>query len=322
MQDQDRYWAYFDEAWKKVIERFFPQLLRFFVPELYSDIDFKRGFSFLDKEMEQLSIRSVKGAKYVDKLLKVYLKDGKEQWLLVHIEVQGYPDKEFSERMFRYFYKIFDRHGKRVVSIAILTGKDRNAGEGKYELKAYGSGVDFRYLCFRLMDYDKNELEKEENPIVIVVLASQERERAKRKGDKFNAKRYLIRKLYERGYERDEIRGLFEFIDWVLQLSPEEEKIVWEEIKELEEVKGMPYITSVERIGMEKGLQQGLQQGLLEDGREMILEALDERFGEVPDEVSNIVNRIEDRDMLKFLLRYAIRCASLEDFKQELNGQN
>jgi hypothetical protein len=64
--------------------------------------------------MEQLAIRSLKGAKYVDKLVKVHLKDGKEEWLLVHIEVQGYPDEEFSERMFRYFYKIFDRHGKRV----------------------------------------------------------------------------------------------------------------------------------------------------------------------------------------------------------------
>ena len=224
---QDRYWAYFDEAWKKVIERFFPQLLRFFVPNLYFDVDFSKGVSFLDKEMEQLAIRSVKGAKYVDKLVKVYLRDGKEQWILVHIEVQGYPDKEFSERMFRYFYKIFDRHGKRVVSMAILTGKEIGTGEGRFELKAYGSGVDFRYLTFRLMAYelplrpsaslrDRERLENNPNPIAIVVLASQERERAKRRGDKFNAKRYLIRKLYERGYGRDEIRGLFEFIDWVL----------------------------------------------------------------------------------------------------------
>jgi len=131
-------------------------------------------------------------------------------------------------------------------------------------------------------------------------------------------KRYLIRELYERGYGRDEIRGLFEFIDWVLQLSDEEEKIVWEEIKDIEEAKEMPYITSVERIGM----KQGLQQGLLEDGREMVLEALDERFGEVQSEVANAVNQIENRDTLKSLLRSAIRCASLEDFKKALNGRS
>ncbi|MDI6795173.1 MAG: hypothetical protein QME81_20295, partial [bacterium] len=49
---QDRYWAYFDEAWKKIIERFFPQLLCFFVPKLYKDVDFSKGFDFLDKEMK------------------------------------------------------------------------------------------------------------------------------------------------------------------------------------------------------------------------------------------------------------------------------
>ena len=133
----------------------------------------------------------------------------------------------------------------------------------------------------------------------------------------FNAKRYLIRKLYERGYGRDEIRGLFEFIDWILQLSEEEEEIVWEEVKKLEEVKGMPYVTSGERIGMRKGLQQGF----LEEGRGMLLEALDEQFGRVPPSISNAVNQIENRDMLRILLRHAIRCESQEEFERMLNGQ-
>ena len=76
----------------------------------------------------------------------------------------------------------------------------------------------------------------------------------------------------------------------------------------------MPYITSVERIGMERGL--------LEDGREMVLEALDERFGEVPSFIYTAVNQIEERDTLKFLHRRAIRCASLEEFKQTLDERN
>jgi len=318
MQNQDKYWARFDEAWKKIIERFFPHLLRFFVPELYDDVDFEKDIQFLDKEMEQLGIRSVKGAKYVDKLVGVPLKDGEEQWILVHIEVQGYSEEYFSERMFRYFYKIFDRYGKRVLSMAILTGEEEIPDEGIFELKTYGSGVDFRYLTFRLMDYNKEQLENDPNPIAIVVLASQESQRAKRKGDTFNVKLYLIMKLYDRGYTKQEVIDLFEFIDWILQLSEEEEEIILEEIKEIEGVKRMPYITSVERIGM----KQGLQQGLLEDGREMVLEALDERFGEVQSEVANAVNQIENRDTLKSLLRSAIRCASLEDFKKALNGRS
>ena len=68
-----------------MIERFFPQFLRFFVLDLCNDVGFSRGFFFLDKEMEQLSQQSIKGAKFVDKLVQVFLKDGNEQWILVHI---------------------------------------------------------------------------------------------------------------------------------------------------------------------------------------------------------------------------------------------
>jgi len=109
MAESDRYWKYFDEAWKQVIERFFPDLLRFFVPQFCADVDFSRGVEFLNIEMEQLSPKSRGGAKFADKLAKVYLKDGTEQWILVHIEVQGDAEEEFSLRMFRYFYRIYDK---------------------------------------------------------------------------------------------------------------------------------------------------------------------------------------------------------------------
>ena len=74
-----RYRTYFDEAWKKIIERFFPQFLLFFVPKLYEDVDFSQPFTFLDKEMQQLSKKGMKRSKFVDKLVKIYLKDGSEQ---------------------------------------------------------------------------------------------------------------------------------------------------------------------------------------------------------------------------------------------------
>ncbi|MEW5767767.1 MAG: hypothetical protein AB1797_09100 [bacterium] len=276
--------------------------------------------------MKKLSLKAVKGAKHVDKLVKVYLKEGGEQWILVHIEVQGSPEKDFSLRMFRYFYLIFDRYGQKVVSMAILTGPKRVAEEGRYELKTYGSGVEFQYLSFRLMDYNKDKLEQDSNPISLVVLASQEKERAKQKEEKFDTKRYLVRKLYERGYQREKVEGLFQFIDWVLQLSDEEELLIWEEIKKLEEVKKMPYVTSVERIGMKIGREEGMKIGreegmgigMLAEGREMVLEALDVRFNEVPTFIANVVNQIEDISLLKSLLRSAVQCTSLEEFEQAL----
>ena len=104
----------------------------------------------------------------------------------------------------------------------------------------------------------------------------------------------------------------------MIRLNDEEEDRLWTEMETLEEVKQMPYITSVERIGMRKGLQQGLQQGR----QRMVIEELAERFGEVPSLVSNAIHQIEDSDQLRALMHLAIQSASLEEFQQSLNGEN
>jgi flagellar biosynthesis/type III secretory pathway protein FliH len=41
----------------------------------------------------------------------------------------------------------------------------------------------------------------------------------------------------------------------------------------------MPYITSVERIGIEKGIQQGMQQGVQQGEAAMLERLLTRRFG-------------------------------------------
>ncbi len=45
------------------------------------------------------------------------------------------------------------------------------------------------------------------------------RERLRRSGKRFGAKLRLIRQLYDCGYGREQIVGLFEFVNWVVQLS-------------------------------------------------------------------------------------------------------
>ncbi len=39
----------------------------------------------------------------MDKLVQVTLKDGNEQWILLHIEVQAQSESEFDRRMFAYY---------------------------------------------------------------------------------------------------------------------------------------------------------------------------------------------------------------------------
>ena len=68
-----------------------------------------------------------------------------------------------------------------------------------------------------------------------------------------------------------------------MQLPQGLDEIFWREVAELEEAEQMPYITSVERIGMQRGLEQGMQQGMqqgVQQGQaEMVLRVLSRRFG-------------------------------------------
>lgn len=91
-----------DTLWKGIIEDLIEDFLHFFFPEYVDQIDFERGFAFLDKELEQLSPQSESIRRHADKLIKAYLKDGTEQWFLIHVEVQGYADEHFALRMFQF----------------------------------------------------------------------------------------------------------------------------------------------------------------------------------------------------------------------------
>ena len=63
---------------------------------------------------QQIDPEAEIGRKYVDKLLKVRLKSGGEQWVLVHVEVQMAADEKFTWRMYVYNYRIFDKYEDRV----------------------------------------------------------------------------------------------------------------------------------------------------------------------------------------------------------------
>jgi len=89
-----------DTLWKGIIEDLAEEMLLFFFPKYVEEIDFSRGFEFLDKELEQILPASETQLRHADKLLKGWLKSGEEHWFLIHVEVQGYADPNFPKRMY------------------------------------------------------------------------------------------------------------------------------------------------------------------------------------------------------------------------------
>jgi hypothetical protein len=92
--------ANYDEAWKAAIEQYFEAFVAFFFPAAHQAIAWDRGYEFLDQELQQIVMDAEAGTRFVDKLLKVWLKDGEEAWLLLHLEIQSQTDGGFAKRMF------------------------------------------------------------------------------------------------------------------------------------------------------------------------------------------------------------------------------
>ncbi|NLC58500.1 MAG: hypothetical protein GX774_16840, partial [Armatimonadetes bacterium] len=110
----------FDSPWKDALEHFFPAAMQLYFPQAHARIDWRRGVAFLDKELQRVTPRAARGRRTVDKLAKVYLNDGHEVWVLVHVEVQGQPEEAFPDRMYEYNYRLYDRYARPVASFGIL----------------------------------------------------------------------------------------------------------------------------------------------------------------------------------------------------------
>ena len=81
-----------DSPWKEALERYFPDFLALLFPHIHAEIDWTRGHSFLDKELQRIVRDAETGRRYVDKLVAVARRDGSPACVLVHVEVQGEPE--------------------------------------------------------------------------------------------------------------------------------------------------------------------------------------------------------------------------------------
>ncbi len=95
----------YDPPWKTVIENQLAQLLAFFAPRSFAEIDWSRKPVSLNTELRRWRRDSAAPDRRADSLFKVWLKDGEESYVLIHIEVQSGEDGRFAERTFDDGYR-------------------------------------------------------------------------------------------------------------------------------------------------------------------------------------------------------------------------
>ena len=264
-----------DILWKSLLEDIFPEFLRYFIPESDTLFDFSMGVTFLDKELEQLFPEGDTPNRRADKLAKVYLKNGTEQWILVHVEVQGYEDKAFGDRMFQYFYRIRDRYNQSVMAFAVLTDANKNYRPEQYHYRFFATEVTYKYHFLKLIDYEPSDFQANNNLFAIALETAWYGLKKNTLGDDqlYRLKFDLCRRILQRGYTFQDFVKLFNFIKFYVSFGDQKLFAKFESeirVESNQPKTNMGIVEAIEtyikqkseEIGMQRGLEKGIEKGL------------------------------------------------------------
>ena len=211
------------------------------------------------------------------------------------LEVQAQADPLFPRRMFTYNYRIFDHYDRPVVSLAVLADQRIDWRPDGFSWDLWGCRVGIHFPVVKLLDYAKDwtSLEASDNPFAVCTMAhlkamETKKDLQKRRQWKVN----LARRLYDQGHDRKYVINLFRFIDWILTLPEELTREFWQEIQIIEKEKAMPYVTSIERLGMQQGLQQG--------SGKVLLHQVMKKFGGVSMDMRRKIEQANEEQLLRW----------------------
>ena len=237
--------------------------------------------------------------------------------------MQAQAEAQFARRMFVYFYRIGDRFGQRVISLAVLADDDPHWRPNCYHEELAGCVQHFEFPTFKVLDCADAEaiFERTGNLFALVVAAHQVALKTRQDAAERSEKRFgLVKYLYRRGLERERVVKLFRVIEWLTRLPEEWELQFRERLVKFEQAeKPMTELLSVfEERAMAKGRQEGRQEGRIEGRRGAILAALEVRFGNVPSETRQRIEGLCAEEALSRAHRLAITAPSLQSFLDQL----
>jgi hypothetical protein len=310
----------YDAAWKATLETFLQPCLSLAFPRLADQIDWSAPPRFLDTELQEIVRDSEGGPMRVDKLVEVRRRDGPNEVLLIHVEVQAQRDDELPFRMFRYLCRILDRFGRMPTSLVILADANPRWRPKAYEFCGPVSSLRFNYATCKFTDLDLEPWITAGNPVARVIEAHR---LAQGTGRNMKARRSgklgLVRHLLESGMGELEVREVMRLIHWLLALPEEEELGLRKDVKQMEASMQTKRRSTYERIVWEEGLEQGLErgraQGRYDAMRECLLDQVAERFGPCSEGLRARVQSIQDESELRQLGRAILKVSTLAEFE-------
>lgn len=268
-----------DTLWKSIIESLIDDFLWYFFPNYADQIDFERGFEFLDTELQKLIPDNPGKKRHADKLIKVWFKNGQEAWFLIHVEIQGYQDYWMGLRLFECIYRIRDKFQRPVTGLAIYTDWDRTYHVKEFKDVFLGSVISYQFNTYVLRDHTPAELANDPNPFAAVMEAAlQFLKKPKDEQKLAQLKLDMIRRLLKRNLPKDRIKSIIGFIALYVDFDNSEIKTKFEQDL-------MVITKATQPMGFEQAIQeefkrQGIEIGEAKRDEELLNNAVPELLQE------------------------------------------
>ncbi|MYN38415.1 DUF4351 domain-containing protein [Duganella sp. FT109W] len=270
--------ARYDSPWKAALTHAFRAFMCFFFRELAAEIDWTKRPRFRDKELAGINLGGKPDGVVADKLVEVALRNGRIQWVLVHVEVQAQRDATLARRVLDYNYRIFTQYAQPVASLVLLADDDPHWLPHAFHNEVLGTVMGISFASAKLMSYAarRDELLVSHNPFAWITLAHLRTQQARHDpAQLYAAKWQLTKLLYQHGWRKQRIIVLFKVIDWMMALPELYQERYWRALLKLERERKMEWISPLEQSFIDKGWRKGLKQGIeqgMERGREQGLE--------------------------------------------------
>ncbi|GAA4778546.1 DUF4351 domain-containing protein [Olivibacter ginsenosidimutans] len=254
-----------DPLWKSILEQTFAHFLTFFFPEAEEVFRLDKGFEYLDKEFETLfpPEPNNKGVRYVDKLVKVHLMEGGEQYVLCHIEVQSKKGKgDLPVRMFEYFYKIYDKYKVPITAIAILADGNKNYHPATYAQHFMGTRLTYEFNSYKILKQNEGLLRADSNPFAVVALTALMAIKHRDSNDEQlkSIKLDLYSEMMKRKMERSVRQGIYDFLAYYVRFENPDILRKFEE--EIQQNQGRSTTVGTREYLLEKAKNEGVILGV------------------------------------------------------------
>jgi hypothetical protein len=296
---------YHDRLFKELLETFFSEFVEVFFPQVYKAIDLKQ-IHFLQQE---LFTDVTRGDQHlVDILVQTRLRED-PGIVLVHVENQASIQREFCERMFVYFSRLYQEHRCRILPIAVFSYPQKRDEPDYFKLEfPFMPVLDFRFLILELRKQNWRNYIRGNNPVAAALLSKmgyQEKERVQ-------VKLEFLRMLVRMELDPARMTLLTGFFETYLQLNEEEERQLEAEIGKIDvkEAKRMLEITT-------SWEQKGRAEGRAEGQADLLIRQLKKKFANVPAEIENQVRALPT-EKLQELAEAIFDLETIKDIKRFL----